>query len=66
MRSAVVRIVVAAHAPAGGRDAAPGLLAGVPRVGEDEDAPRDRALLGGAKAGGVLAAAYLPSSTVLT
>ena len=38
MRSAVVRIVVAAHAPAGGRDAAPGLLAGVPRVGEDEDA----------------------------
>jgi hypothetical protein len=36
------------------------LLAGIPRLGENEDAPRDGALLGGAKAGDVPAATHLP------
>jgi len=37
---------VAAHTPVNARDATPVLRAGVPRVGEDKDAPRDGALLG--------------------
>ena len=44
------------------------LRARVPRVGEDEDAPRDGALLGGvggAEAGDVPAAARLPPGAVL-
>ena len=56
---------VAAHASADGRDATPVLRARVPRVGEDEDASRDGALLGGAEAGDVPAAARLPPSAVL-
>ena len=62
---AAVCIVVAAHAPANGRDATPVLWTGVPRVGEDEDAPRFGALLGGAEAGDVPAAARLPPGAVL-
>ena len=62
---AAVCVVVAAHAPANGRDATPVLRAGVPRVGEDEDAPRDGALLGCAEAGDVSAAARLPPGAVL-
>jgi len=62
---AAVRVVVAAHASANGRDATPVLRAGVPRVGEDEDAPRDGALLGRAEAGDVPAAARLPPGAVL-
>ena len=57
---AVVCEVVSAHAAAGGRDAAPVLRAGVLRVREDKDAPRDRLLLGGTEAGDAPAAACLP------
>ena len=57
-------VVVAAHASADGKDTTPVLRAGVTRVGEDEDAPRDRALLGGSEAGDVPAAA-LPPGAVL-
>ena len=60
-------VVVAAHSLADGRDATPVLRARrVPRVGEDEDAPRDGALLSGAEAGDVPAAARLPPGAVLT
>ena len=41
------------------------LRAGVPRVGEDENAPRDGALLGRAEASDVPAAARLPPGAVL-
>ena len=46
---AAVCDVAAAHAPANRRDVTP-VRAGIPRVGEDENAPRDGALLGCAEA----------------
>ena len=60
-----VNVVVAAHASADGRDATRVLRAGVLQLGEDEDSPRDGALLGVAEACNVPAAARLSPGAVV-